>query len=245
MEHKYTAIILGKYDVGETDRIYIIYTLEQGKIRALAKGVRRAEAKLPGFLENFTFAGITVAKNRGMGKITSSIVENPFSSLRRNYDALLKVFSTVNIFNKLVTDFEHKDEDVFNILKEYLEAVDSQSLFFLETEKDEFEKKLDLLTTVFVLKLLNYSGYGSEINCCSQCGDQIEKENLHFSAKSGGIICNKCLGETGSQLKLSSNAVKLMRIALVNSIKSFNKIKVDKGDINLVKIAISEILGWI
>ncbi len=54
MEYRYTAIVLGKKEVGETDRLYTFYTREQGKVRVVAKGVRKPEAKLAGQLENLS-----------------------------------------------------------------------------------------------------------------------------------------------------------------------------------------------
>ncbi|EKE16470.1 MAG: recombination protein RecO [uncultured bacterium] len=244
MEYKYTSIILGKKDVGETDRIYFLYTLENGKVQALAKGVRRAQAKLAGSLENFTYADITVVRNQGMGKVTSSVIENSFPSIRRDYDSLSKVFNAVNIFNKVV-DFGNEDKEVFILLKQYLETMDSQSLIAATMNPVEYEEKLELLTAIFLWKLLNVLGYGSELNSCADCGSPVDKDDIYFSAQSGGIICKKCFEANRNKLMLSLNAVKLMRIAVGNEMKFFARIKVQRKDVNFLKMAIKEILAWI
>ncbi|KKT87698.1 MAG: repair protein RecO protein, partial [Candidatus Moranbacteria bacterium GW2011_GWC2_45_10] len=231
MEYKYTSIVLGKRDVGETDRIYSLYTLEGGKVQALAKGVRKTGAKLAGLLENFTYADITVARSRGMGKITSSVVENNFSSLRSDYYALSKIVSSFNIFNKIV-ELDHKDPVVFETIKEYLEAIDSQSLVFSTMDNSEYEDKVELLTSVFLLKLLECLGYGGETEGCVECGKKITEEKIAFSAKSGGMVCSECNGAVRSQLFLSVNSVKLMRMATKNNLKSFVRLKVQRKDVN-------------
>lgn len=46
MEYRYTALVLRKKEVGETDRLYTFYTKEQGKVRAVARGIRKSGARL-------------------------------------------------------------------------------------------------------------------------------------------------------------------------------------------------------
>lgn len=244
MEYKYTSIVLGKRDVGETDRIYLLYTLEGGKVQALAKGVRKSGAKLAGLLENFTYADISVARNQGMGKITSSVVENGFSSLRGEYYALSKAVASFNIFNKII-DLDHKDPVVFETAKEYLEAIDSQSLVFSTMKNSEYEDRLELLTAVFLLKLLECLGYGGELEGCVECGKGIGGEKIPFSAKCGGIVCVDCNSSVRSQLFLNPNSIKLMRMASKNNLKSFVRLSAQRTDVNFVKIAIKETLDWI
>ncbi|KKW05536.1 MAG: repair protein RecO protein [Candidatus Moranbacteria bacterium GW2011_GWE1_49_15] len=247
MEYKYTSIVLGKRDVGETDRIYSLYTLEGGKVQALAKGVRKTGAKLAGLLENFTYADISVARNQGMGKITSSVVENGFPSLRRDYYSLSKTLSIFNIFNKIV-DLDHKDPAVFMLLREFLEAVDSQSLISSTMKAEDYEDRIELLSSVFLYKLLDTLGYGSQIDGCAECGKEIGKSveaDVFFSARSGGLVCSECGSKTGNILSLSGNSVKLMHISLKNNLKSFARLKAQRKDVNHIKMAIREILAWI
>lgn len=247
MEYKYTSIILGKKDVGETDRIYSLYTLEGGKIQTLAKSVRKSGAKLAGLLENFTYVDISVARNQGMGKITGAVVENNFSSLRMEYDSISKAFESLNIFNKLV-DLNQRDPELFMLLKEYLEAIDSQSLVSSTILSSDFKDKIDLLSAIFLFKLLNSLGYGIELDLCAECGKEYKKsqdEEFFFSAKSGGLICDYCARNIQSQLKLSGNTIKLMRLSLENGIKPFMKLKVKRKDVDFLSITINEILAWI
>jgi len=65
---KLTAIILSSRDINEYDRLYIMYTLEQGLVKAVAKGVRKSTAKLAGHLEPATLSEVYVARSKGWGK---------------------------------------------------------------------------------------------------------------------------------------------------------------------------------
>jgi DNA repair protein RecO (recombination protein O) len=237
MEYRYTGIILNKRDVGETDRIYTIFTLEGGKIRSLAKGVRKAHAKLASSLENITLADIIIVRARGLGKITGSIVENNFSLLKRDCDALMETFSGLNIFDKLV-DWENPDQQIFALLKDYLEAVDFWS-------KDCVQEKQVLLRLAFLIKLLNALGYALEINHCVTCSKKLNENSLSFSSEAGGILCAECAKENGnSLLQLHPNVVKMMRLFLKNKMVALGKIKVTKDDCDRLSLLVNDFLNW-
>lgn len=237
MEYKYTGIILNKRDIGETDRIYTIYTLEGGKIRSLAKGVRKSQAKLASSLENITLADITIMRTRGLGKITGSIVEQNFSALKRDCDALLETFLGLNIFDHLV-DFENPDADVFSLLKEYLSAVD------LSSQENGNEKHV-LIRLGFLMKLLEALGYFIEVSRCVSCGNQLSENSLGFSASSGGALCENCAKENShNAASIRPNAIKMMRIFLANDISTFSKIKATREDCDGVRIALDDFVRW-
>jgi len=237
MEYKYTGIILNKRDVGETDRIYTIYTLEGGKVRSLAKGVRKPHAKLASSLENITLADITIVRSRGLGKITGSIVENNYSALKCDCDALMETFAGLNIFEKLV-DFENPDARVFLLLKDYLEAVD----FFAQSEDIE---KQTLIRLGFVVKLLDALGYAIEVNACVSCGESLSENFLCFSSEHGGALCEKCsLDNKSCALPVKANAIKMLRLFLKNNIQALTKIKATREDCDSVRLVVDDFLRW-
>lgn len=236
MDYKYTGIILGKRDIGEADRIYSIFTLEAGKIQAKAVGVRKPGAKLAGALENFTLADISVAKKQGMGKITGSIIEDNFSNLRGNLDALVLVFEAVKIFDQLV-GLEEKDKNFFYLLLEYLKTIDKIA--------GNSREKLSLINVGFIFKLLDLLGYKIEANKCVHCGSKLNVSGNFFSAEQGGIVCKVCASKLQNNLKVSSNAIKLIRIFFANNLKSLAKLKAGENDVRELKLVSQTFLNWI
>ncbi len=247
MEYKYTGIILNKHDVGETDRIYTVYTLEGGKIRSLAKGVRKPHAKLAASLENITLADVTIIRSRGLGKITGSIVENNFSSLKCDCDALLETFSGVTVFDKLV-DFENPDQKVFLLLRDYLEAVDfcaQGKASKYENNDLEYSVKLILIRLGFVVKLLDALGYAIEVNACVACNEKLSEKTLCFSSEHGGALCEKCGQDKSScALPVDANAIKLLRLFLGNNIGALTRVKASQHDCDVVRLVVDDFLRW-
>lgn len=223
--------------MGETDRICTIYTLEGGKIRSLAKGVRKPHAKLAASLENITLADITIVRTRGLGKITGSIIENSFPALKSNCDALLEAFSGLNLFDKLV-DFESPDQKVFNLLKSYLETCEACA-------QSRDGEKYVLLRLGFTVKLLFELGYAIEVNSCVSCQSQLSQDSLWFSSQQGGVLCARCASENPEPLiPIRANAVKMMRLFLQNNMSALSKIKAAREDCDSVRLAIDDFLRW-
>ncbi|MEI9966678.1 MAG: DNA repair protein RecO [Candidatus Moraniibacteriota bacterium] len=126
MERRYTAIVLGKIETGETDRIYTLYTKEQGKVRAVAKGVRKPEARLASQLETPVLSQVTVVGVRGLPKIAGAVLEEGFLSLRSDFDGLRRALEALAFLERLV-DLDEPDEETFFLTVEYLQLADMLS----------------------------------------------------------------------------------------------------------------------
>ncbi len=238
MEFKYRAIILSKFNVSETDCLYVIYTLEVGKISVLAKGVRKPAAKLAGILEPITYSEIFLARNKGRGKITGALCVNNFSQVKNDLKSLEWVFYIFKLFNRLVAQ-EEKDVRIFNLLLSYLEILEN-----INTKK-EIEAKKDLLTLGFIEKLLESLGYGVQTKKCIGCSQQLIIGENYFSAQQGGILCPKCSRQESKKIKINDETIKLMRIFKRNKMENFWKIKVSKKTLANLKAVVNELLRWI
>ncbi len=236
MERKYTGIILNKCDTGEADRIYTTYTLETGKIRSIAQGVRKPQAKLAGHLENFALADLTVIKKRGTGRIAGSIVENNFDNLRNNLEALKCALKASDIFNNLV-GMEEKDEKIFNLLKQFIEALDKAS--------EDRKGSVDVLFYGFIFKLLELLGYKLEVSSCVDCTSPLSREGNYFSAEKGGVVCKNCSSKIKNKIGIGSNAIKIIRIFSHNKIASLTKLKAGKKEVDNIKDVLDKFLSWI
>lgn len=244
MEQTYTSIILKKRDVGEMDRLYWLYTKERGKMQVLAKSVRKHGAKLAGLLENFTLADVTIVRSRGTGKITGSIVENNFTHIKHDLDALENVFAGINIINRF-TDIEHEDSKLFSLVREYLEAVENIVILF--GKKDEREKKhrINLVTAAFLAKAAMALGYAIEVGCCAHCGDKLGAGDTNFDARSGGVVCFSCAKKAQGLVHITNNGIKGLRIFMKSSLSSLVKLRIDNRDVRSINGALSEFFRWI
>ena len=82
--YKSEGIILKGIPLGEADRIVTIYTLGSGKLRLVAKGVRRSRSRMSGYLEPLTYVSISVAEGRNIDTITEVEIIQSFREIRED-----------------------------------------------------------------------------------------------------------------------------------------------------------------
>lgn len=239
MDLKYTSLILSKRDIAEVDRIYVFYTLEEGKVQSVGRGVRRPNAKLAGNLEPLTYCEVYVSKRKGMGNITGAIAVNNFSVLKADFSALSRVFWALAHFDRLITQQE-KDAGTFCLLLEYLEAMEKLSF------EKKAEYKFDVVTLGFLFKLMESLGYKIRVENCSRCAKKIQAGNANsFCAERGGALCPECAESERKKVKNSDSSIKLVKIFLKNKISSFFKLEVAEKDLRELRLIWKELIDWV
>ena len=76
------AVVLRHVDWGEADRLLTLYSREKGKLRAIAKGVRRLRSRKAGHLEPFTRAAVQLARGRDLLIVTQADTVNAYLPIR-------------------------------------------------------------------------------------------------------------------------------------------------------------------
>lgn len=104
------AIILRRTNYGEADRILNLLTPQQGKVSAIAKGVRRPKSKLAGGLELFAICDVTILQGKSdMGVVTSARIKDFFGDILRDYDRMQLAYEAIKQVNRVtetITDSE-------------------------------------------------------------------------------------------------------------------------------------------
>lgn len=236
MEYRYTAIVLKKREVGETDRLYTLYTKEQGKIRVVAKGIRKPEAKLASQLENGTFCHVTVARTRGTGRITSALAENHYPMLRTNLGALRSLLLALDRFERLV-HLEEKDTDLFSVLQEYIEC--------LETDIKNGNGDGRLLTTAFLFQSMRQLGYAMEARVSVSSGRVLcAGEHFVFSPAQGGVLL-RSESDDVETLPIHQNSVKILRVFQTHPLKTVMRIRVSENELREIERITQYLFEWI
>lgn len=121
------AIILQRTDYGEADRILTLLTPEYGKIRLLARGVRRVKSKLAGGIELFSVSTITFAKGRGeLGTLVSTRLVKHYDQIVQNLDRTMAGYDLIKKIHKTTED--EPEPHYFDLLKQTFEALDDKDI---------------------------------------------------------------------------------------------------------------------
>jgi DNA repair protein RecO (recombination protein O) len=192
------AIVLKHMDWGEADRILTLFTRQQGKIRALGKGVRKIRSRRAGHLEPFTHVSLQLAKSRDMPIITQAETINAFLPLRENLVAIGYASYVVELLDKFTYE-EGENLSLFNLLVKTFKRLANPDLDPL------------LVLRYYEVRLLDYAGFRPELFHCLSCGAEIKPEDQYFSPAGGGILCPKCGRNTSGAIPISQDALRYLR----------------------------------
>ncbi len=191
------AIVLKHREFGEADRVLTLYTLEHGKLQAIAKGVRKPKSRKAGHLEPFTLVSLQLAKGRTWEVVAQAEAQKTFQSIRKELNLTAQAAYLVELVDRFSYE-EGPNRALFQILAEGLQRLDEG--FAAETVVHYFE-----------LRLLDLIGFRPELHRCVACEAQIQPEPQYYSPKLGGVVCPKCFSADPNAWRISLNALKYLR----------------------------------
>ena len=177
------AIVLRSMRFGEADRVLHLYTLDRGRVGAVAKGIRRTKSRFGGRLEPMSHVELVLHEGRGeLQTITGVQLVRAHSAARDGHYRLSVGFVGLEAVLKLFPEQEGNDR-AFVALARFLDLLD-------EVEARDGRPALDPLVLAFQLKLLWLAGYLPHLTSCSECG--AEAGLVGYSPRAGGAVCGNC-----------------------------------------------------
>ncbi len=196
--YKTEAVALRQIPLGEADRILTIYTPDMGKLRVVAKGIRRTKSRLGGHLELLNCVSVSLSQGRNLDVITEAQVIQSFRGFRDDLRLLSRALYVAELVDRF-SDERSPNYEVYLLLLEVLSWLEQAG-------------QSDLLLRHFELHLLEYSGYRPELRACVECRVMLEPGDHYFSSAVGGVLCPDCRVKSDDALILISlNAMKVLR----------------------------------
>ena len=193
------AIVLRSFRFAEADRVLHLYTLDRGRVGAVAKGIRRTKSRFGARLEPLSHVDVTLHEGRGeLHTVTGVELVRPHRAAREDPYRLGVGLVGLEAMLRLFTEQE-ANARAFSALARFLDVLD-------ELPSRAGRPALDPLALAFQLKLLWLSGYLPHLTSCAECGDA-ESPLVGYSPKAGGAICAGC---SAGALALSANALRGM-----------------------------------
>jgi DNA repair protein RecO (recombination protein O) len=207
------AVVLRHSDWGEADRLVGLFTRELGKIRAIAKGVRKLRSRKAGHLEPFTRASLLLARGRDMFIITQAETIQAYTPLRE--DLLLVGYASyvVELLDRFTYE-EGENQSLFRLLVDTLGRLTTES-------------NPALAVRYYEIRLLDLLGFRPQLINCARCGREIKAEDQYFSAEEGGILCPSCGHGARGARPISVQALKYLRHLQRSSYRDASRAKIE------------------
>lgn len=198
MLFKEEGILIRSMDYGEGHKIITLYTLRYGKVSVMARGAKKLKSRHTGATQLFTHAEYTYFKNGNMGTLNHADIIFSNEPLRTEITRTAYASYLAEMVYRLVTDDDQGSSFLFSQLAAALQE--------LAEDKD-----FQVISHIFELKMLTYTGYEPVLMKCAICGK--ETALTHFEAQAGGVVCSSCAASTEFKMKsLDEKTRKLLQL---------------------------------
>ncbi len=182
--YKTEAVVLRSFRLGEADRVLHLYTLDRGRVGAVAKGVRKTKSRFGARLEPFSHVELMLHQGSGeLHTVTGASLIDPHRPAREDRYRLSVGLVGVEAMLRLFVEQE-QNERAFEAVTRFLEAIDALPA------GNRGKASLDPLALSFQLKLLWLSGYLPHLEACVECGGN--DALVGYLASAGGAVCAAC-----------------------------------------------------
>jgi DNA repair protein RecO (recombination protein O) len=172
--YKDEAVVLRTMRLGEADRIVTLVGRNNGKIRAVVKGVRRTKSRFGGRLEPFSYVSLVLWKGKSeLHTVTQAEVLDPFRAVKEDLDLYALGSVMLEACDRVAQEAEGSSR-VLNLLVEALRRLSTDGS--------------PLVLAGFLLQLSAISGFAPSMDQCAECG----RPASWFSPGQGGAVCPGC-----------------------------------------------------
>jgi DNA repair protein RecO (recombination protein O) len=172
------GIVLRAIRLGEADRIVTIYTQTHGRLRGVAKGVRKSKSRFGGRLDAFTHVDLQLYKGRSdLDVITQAEILSRPRRLRSDYAAFCAAAAMADAIDRTTPERE-RNVRAFLLLRSGLQALEDGA------------NDPALLAYAFLAKLTSMAGLHPTLRLCVECG---ATDLVAFSYARGGAVCGNCV----------------------------------------------------
>jgi len=216
------GVVLRTYRLGEADRIVVLLTQQHGKVRAVAKGVRRTKSKFGARLEPLSHVALQLWQGRSeLDVVDQAEVIDSFRPVREDLHRMAIGLSLLEVADHLAQE-RHTDRALYEMVVGALRTL------------ADLQRDPTLLAPAFFLKALALEGAGPVLDACASCGEPDgEIDLVAFDLLEGGALCRRC--RRGRPM--SSDALALMRQILGGSLGSVLRGPPPAGALEVTELA--------
>jgi len=169
------GVVLRTMRLGEADKIVTFATPEHGKVRAVAKGIRKTKSRLSGRLEPLTHVSMICWRGRELDVVNQVEAIEHFKAIRGDLDRVPIAMTMLEVVDHVALERQAMPE-LFRMLLGALKTLE--------------ECPSPVLLGAFLWKLLALEGVGASLDQCARCGSPVEL--VAFDPGEGGFLCRPC-----------------------------------------------------
>ena len=192
------AIVLSRFDFGEADRILTLLTPEFGKIKAIAKGIRRPTSRIGGALEPLAELRVQLARGRTFDVVTQVVMQHVWLGLRDRLEVTATAWYCAELADRSLEE-RHSVEPTYLLLRRAFELLDAGMA-------------PDRVARWYEMRLCEELGVRPEVDRCVECDRLLSPQDaVRWLPAQGGVLCSLHPGPSQASAGLTIDALKVLK----------------------------------
>ena len=196
---KTRAVVLRTRRMGETSKLVTLFTEDEGKVKATAKGARKPKSKFGGALELMTEVQVVcyLRDERDLQTISDCDTLRSFPDLLTDLERLSFGSAACELIDRLTVERD-PNRRLYRCLSGVLAGLEEVG-----------DRQVEPLFWYFQLRAAEALGYRPELQHCTSCRALLEGDWLWFSAALGGGLCARC-GTAAGGIRVAGDSLRLL-----------------------------------
>ena len=187
------GVVLRTQKLGEADRIITLLTRQNGRVRAVAKGVRRTKSRFGARLEPFTHVDVLIHPGRSLDVITQAEVIRPYGApLAGDYPRYTTGTAMLETAERFTPVEKEPALRQFLLLIGGLRALGETGETDGDASAGNAPRDPRLVLDAYLLRSLAVAGYAPALEECARCGTPGTTPLAGFAVAAGGMVCASC-----------------------------------------------------
>jgi DNA repair protein RecO (recombination protein O) len=216
------GVVLRTIKLGEADRIVSVLAQGSGKVRAVAKGIRKPTSRFGARLEPTSHIAFQCYRGRELDVVTQVETIDAFRQLREHYGSLTHAISMLEAVDQVAQERE-ANPALYRMLVGALRT--------LATAPSS-----PMVAPAFFWKLLSLEGFHPVLDTCTRCGGE-SGPFLAFDFGEGGVLCNECARFAGRRVE--AEAIALLRRILGGDLRGALTAPPDRPGIEVERLGVA------
>lgn len=211
--YKLQAVVLKAASMREAHLLLTLFSLEKGKVRAVAYGAAKPASRKRGAVQPFTCSLFLLRRGRELDSVAQCEVLEAFPAVRESLDRLACAFYLADLLDGATAEGEP-----------------AAPLYWLFLESLRALKEVDahVLCRAFEAKMLALLGWQPILEKCASCGESVGGRRVSFHIPSGGILCSSCASRAEGALDCHRGTVEWLKTLLRWETARLGRLRVDR-----------------
>lgn len=222
--------MLRQRPLGEADLLLTLFTPQDGKLRAVAKGARKLTSKLAGHLEPLTRVELSLSMGQSLDVVNQAQMVEGYAAVKSDLGGASRALYLAELVDGFAVE-RSGNPALYGLL------LDTLALLGEDVGNGP-------LLRCFEVRLLGLSGFMPELQVCVECRQPPEEGQQRYTPDGGGLLCGECSPPRARVMSLSSRALATLRLLDATTPEQASRLRLAPDLVDELRVQLSATIRY-